>query len=48
MIKHKFYVFRKTSDFAYGKFQFKVISIRKPFESKLIWEENDRQNFGIV
>ena len=39
---------RKSRGYIYGKCKYKVLSIRKVFESKLIWEQNYNKNLGIV
>ena len=35
---------RKHIDYVYATWQYKVLSMKKLFEGKIIWEENDRLN----
>ena len=37
-----------SRDYVNEQGKYKVLTIRKLFESKSIWEENDRQNLGNV
>ena len=39
---------RKSRDYVYGIWEYKVLSIYKLFQSKVIWEENNRYSLGNV